>query len=324
MPSTLQKLKDSNPLRNMETTDRQMLLVCIGLAFVFWLILNLSQDYDINKVVVVNYAVSPQRALAGDPPSNVPVRIHGRGWNLIWESLRGNDIDITLDIGDKESIQLNRNLLEQEVRRQLSSGDLEIENLNYEPQRIVTTRRDGKRVPVINNVDVRYAPGYASSGGTSLRPDSVTVSGAIDVLAGIESWPSEPLVLDNVEGSLRQTVPLKPPPEGLVLDYNEVTVAVDVEAFIEQQFRVPVTLYNAPRSDSSRVFPAFVTVRATIPQRAFGSVRATDFQVEADLSRMQTDDPHNTVPLRLTRYPEKIKAEFEPRAVEYYIYNRPE
>ena len=322
MPFTLQSLKDKNPLRNMETTDRQMLLICIGLAFVFWLMLNLSQDYDINKVVRLDYAVNPDRALAGDPPRTVPVRIRGRGWNLMLESLRGREIPVLLDIGDAETLDLSRNTLEQEIRRQLSSGELEIDNLSYDPQQIITTQRDGKRVPVHSKVTAGFGPGYAALHGLSLRPDSVTVSGAIDDLAAVESWPTEAVTINNLEKSIRRAVNLVPPPEGLSLNYSEVTVAIDVEAFIEQQFRVPITLYNAPRSDSSRIFPAVVTVTATVPQRSFGTVRESDFRVEADLSRMKTSDPHNTVPLTLTRVPENITGvEFSPRAVEYYIYN---
>ncbi|WP_168797422.1 CdaR family protein [Neolewinella litorea] len=309
----------------MATTDRQMLLICIGLAFVFWLILNLSQDYEINKTVMLQYSVSNDRALAGTPPRSVPVQIRGRGWNLIWESMRGSEMSVQLDVGADEDYLLSRNVLEQEIRRQLTSGDLEIDNIGYDPQRILTTPRDGKRVPIISNVKASFGPGYAAVNGVTLQPDSVTVSGAIDELEEITSWPTEPLILEGLEESIRTSVALKPPPEGLKLNYDEIRLAVDVEAFIEQQFRIPVTLYNAPPSDSSRVFPPYVTVTATVPQRAFGTIRETDFRVEADLSRMKTNDPYNTVPLTLTRVPENIsRVDFTPRAVEYYIYNRPQ
>ncbi|NJB85484.1 YbbR domain-containing protein [Lewinella marina] len=308
----------------MAATDRQILLICIGLAFVFWLILNLSQDYEITKNVQLHYTVSADRALAGSPPRSIPVQIRGRGWNLIWESMRGGEMNVELDVGADEDYLLSRNVLEQQIRRQLTSGDLEIDNIGYDPQRILTTPRDGKRVPVVSNVKASFGPGYAAVNGVSLSPDSVTVSGAIDDLEEITSWPTQTLVLENLEESVRAEVQLEPAPEGLDLNYDKVDLSVDVEAFIEQQFRIPVTLYNAPPSDSSRVFPPFVTVTATVPQRAFGTIRASDFRVEADLSRMKTNDPYNTVPLSLTRVPENIsQVEFSPRAVEFYIYNRP-
>jgi hypothetical protein len=94
-----------------------------------------------------------------------------------------------------------------------------------------------------------------------------------------------------------------------------------VEAFIEQQLRIPVVLHDAPAADSFRIFPPFVTVTATIPQREYGRYNSTDFRVEADLSKLATVTEQNTLPLTLTRVPESIKSvTFSPRAVEYYVY----
>ncbi len=325
MPFTLQKLKDSIPLRNMATTDRQILLICFGLAFVFWLILNLSQQYEINKTVNIQYSISPDRAIAGKPPRSIPVQIRGRGWNLIMESIRGNSMDILLDVDDDEQYLLSGNVLEQAIRRQLSSGELEVENMGYEPQRILTTPRDGKRVPVVSNVKTSYAPGYAAVGNLVFEPDSVTISGSIDELTDITEWPTAPLILDDLKQGIETTIPLEPSPEGLTLNYNSVGLHIRVEPFIEQQFRVPIELYNAPSVDSSRVFPAFATVTATVPQGEFGKIRRSDFRVEADISRIQTSDGLNTVPVMLTRVPENIRdVEFSPKAVEYYIYRRPQ
>ena len=114
-----------------------------------------------------------------------------------------------------------------------------------------------------------------------------------------------------------------PAPEGLTLSYDEVTVIQQVEAFIEQQISVPITLRGTSTSDSSRVFPAFATVTVTIPQREYGVYKETDFRVEADLVSLTSKQAHNTLPLTLTRVPETIKSvTFTPRAVEYYVYRR--
>ena len=325
MRFTLQNLKDSIPLRNMAATDRQVLLFCIGLAFIFWLILNLSQSYDIGKTVNISYRVDPDRAIAGRPPRTIPVQIRGRGWNLIMESLRGNALDIELDVAEEEQYLLSGTVLEQAIRRQLSSGDLEVENMGYEPQQILTTPRDGKKVPVVSRVRLSYEPGYATVGRPVFEPDSVTLSGSIDDLEDVTEWPTAEVLLENLKGSLETEVPLEPAPEGFTLNYTSVALAVDVQPFIEQRFRVPIELYNAPRVDSSRVFPAFAMITATVPQQTYGRIRGTDFRVEADVSRLRTSDGMNTVPLVLSRIPENVRdVEFTPKAVEYYIYTKPD
>lgn len=212
MPFTLQKLKDSLPLQQMATTDRQILLFCIALAFVFWLILNLSQDYELNKDVNIDYLVSPERVIDGDPPRTVSVQLRGRGWNLIWESLRGRAINVAVDVENNPSLLLSTNLLQQKISRELSSGDLEVDNLGYEAQRVVTTEREGKLVPVIPRVTMKFAPGYFAAAGMVLVPDSVRVSGTPEVLENVVDWPTDPIALKKLEEDTEITVALQAPP----------------------------------------------------------------------------------------------------------------
>ena len=321
MPSILERLTHRLPLRNMATTDRQMLLICVGLAFVFWLILNLSQEYEISKDVQLTYSVSPERVIAGTPPQYVPVQVAGRGWNLIWESFRGRTLDVTIDVADQQEMFLSGNLLRQEISRGLSSGDLEVVSMGYESAQLVTTPRDGKRIPVVPNVRADYVPGYFSPDQPTVLPDSVTVSGSAEALEELTGWPTEDVVLKELEQNTVVTVPLREPPTGLTLNYENVRVGIPVEAFIEQQLSVPIALDHAPPGDSVRVFPNNVTVTLTIPESEFGRYSMIDFRVEADLSQMRTAGKDNTIPLTLTRVPELIKSvSFTPRAVEYYVY----
>ncbi len=323
MRSILQRLTHRLPLRNMATTDRQMLLICMGLAFVFWLILNLSQEYEIGKDVRLSYVVSPERVIAGTPPQSVPVQVAGRGWNLIWESMRGRTLDVTIDVDDQQELLLSSNLLRQEISRQLSSGDVTVVSMGYESAQLLTTPRDGKRVPVVADVRATYVPGYFSPDRPTVLPDSITVNGSADALAEISGWPTQEVVLENLEQNTVVTAPLMQAPPGLTLNYQEVRIGLPVEAFIEQQLSVPIALDHAPPGDSVRVYPNNVTVTLTIPESEFGRYSMIDFRVEADLSQMRTAGKDNTIPLTLTRVPESIKSvSFAPRAVEYYVYRR--
>ena len=325
MRSILQRLRHSLPLRDMAVTDRKVLLSCIGLALVFWLILNLSQEYEINKEVNLDYRVSPERVMAGSPPRQIPIQLTGRGWNLIWESVRGSSVDVTIDLADRTELLLSGNLLRQEISRQLSSGDLEVVSMGYESEQLLTTPRDGKRVPVEPRLTLQFVPGYFQPHALTILPDSVTVSGSADVLEGVTSWPTEPLTLEALKETTVTTVPLAAAPQGLTLNYQTVRVGVAVEAFIEQQLSVPITVTHAPASDSARVFPAAVTVTVTLPESEYGQYTESDFRVEADINQLQTANNQNTVPLMMTRVPESIKdVQFTPRAVEYYVYRREE
>ena len=193
--------------------------------------------------------------------------------------------------------------------------------MGYESTQLLTTPRDGKRVPVVANWRASYVPGYFSPNRPTVLPDSVTVNGSADALEELSSWPTQEVVLENLEENTVVTVPLQEPPTGLTLNYEDVRVGIPVEAFIEQQLSVPIALDHAPPGDSIRVYPNNVTVTLTIPESEFGRYSMIDFRVEADLSQMRTAGEDNTIPLTLTRVPESIKSvSFTPRAVEYYVY----
>lgn len=320
-PSILRRIRNRLPLPSISTNDRQVLIVCIILSFVFWLILNLSQTYSITKEVRLTYLINPDRVLAGSPPRNMPVVISGEGWNLLLESFRGKTIDVEIDMFGESNYQLTAAELSREIRRRLSSGALEIRELAYESQRVLTTPLTGKTVPVVAHVRVDYAPGYFSPDVVRVFPDSVTVSGATDELESVVVWPTEPLLLDDVDQEVDVTVGLQRPPEGFTLNYEEVRISFNVQAFIERTFRVPLTLINAPVGDSLRVFPDFVTVTASLPQAAYTEFSQQDFTVEVDLNRMITTAGGNTLPVALTRVPEALHdVRYSPRSVEYYIY----
>lgn len=323
MRSTLRRLRLDNPIRQMAVSDRNVLALCIGAAFIFWLILNLSQEYDITKEVAVSYTVDPERVVVGEPPRSLPVQITGRGWNLIWENLRGNIIPVEIDLEGEVPYSLTSSRLQSEITRNLSSTGLGIKNLTYEAQTILTSPREGKKVPIRSDLNLVFAGGYQASETIAFTPDSVLVSGSIDALAEIDSWPTASTTIEDIEEDISTTVELATPSSGIALSRTTVEVEIPVGVYIERRITVPVEVFPAPESGTSRVFPSEVELRVTLPQDNYRRYDATDFRVIADLRQMQTSDNQNTVPLVLTDSPHGVNTvTFEPRAAEYYIYRQ--
>ncbi|MEM9929140.1 MAG: hypothetical protein AAF840_04940 [Bacteroidota bacterium] len=321
MLSTLRKLLTNNPLRQMAPPDRKILAICLGAAFVFWLILNLSRDYDISRDIAVSYQVDPERVLVGRMPAQIEAKVSGNGWNLIWESLRPGDLPIEIDVTTRQNPRITSSELERKINRKLSSGKLSASLPGFESIPILTTPQEGKRVPIVNKVAVDFAPGYFSPAGPSITPDSITVNGATDALEEIDSWPTTDLQLEQVNNSIiARSVTLLYPEEGITLSREKVSFDLPVEAFIQEKITVPVTIDNAPRLHKIEYSPKEVTIRVSLPQSAYGSLRAEDFLLVADLSGDNGSTASNTVPLTLRRKPKvALGVLFEPGVVEYYL-----
>ncbi|WP_157472500.1 YbbR-like domain-containing protein [Neolewinella persica] len=320
MPFTLKTLTSKNPLGQMTPEDRNILLICLGAALVFWLILNLSRDYDINRSVEVNYLVDPERVLVGRMPEQLEAKVNGNGWNLIWESMRPGNLPVEIDVRNRDNLRLTSTDLLRQISRKLSSSKLTPELPGFESIPILTTPKEGKRVPIVSKVKLQFAEGHMALEAPVITPDSITITGATDALEGVEEWPTLGLILKDVNEDIDNIVGLEPSEEGITLSRQEVRVQLNVEAFIQEKITVPVTVENAPVDQAFEYSPKEVQLVISLPQRAFGSFRPSDFLLVADLSGHASGTSYNTVPLTLVRKPGTVVgARFSPRVVEYYL-----
>lgn len=304
----------------MAETDRKVLAICMTAAFVFWLILNLSQEYSIRRDVTLEYVVDPERVLVGRMPETLEADVSGPGWNLVWESLVPGPLPVTIDIRNRDNLRLTNAELRQKVQRRLSSGALAVDNLGFESVTILTTPKEGKRVPVLSEISLAFANGFMAVDLPVLEPDSVTVSGSTDVLEDVTYWPTEALELKNVNSSVRRIVSLAKPGEGLTLSRNEINYSLAVEAFIQKIIEVPVTVVHAPEVGSYSITPSSISLRVSVPQTDYESINASNFRLVADLENLRNEDGRNSVPIILQEQPDEvISVFFETRSVEYYL-----
>ncbi len=320
MRSTLRTLLRNNPLKEMAETDRNVFAICLGAAFVFWLILNLSRDYTVNREVPVSYLLDSERVVVGRMPELLDATITGSGWNLLWESFRERNLKLEVDLQNKENTRLTGTSLERELSRKLSSSEVSIALPGFESVPILTTPKEGKRVPIVSKVIASFDEGHLAVSPPIIRPDSITISGAIDALEEINNWPTEALALNGLNKTEPKVVQLEAPPEGITLSRSEVSYVLEVEAFIQQEITVPVRLENAPAGSKYEYTPKTVNLLMSVPKSSYGSFKADDFKLVADLTGLTAGASGNNVPITLERKPGVARGiRFTPRVVEYYL-----
>ena len=323
MLSTLRNLLQNNPLRSMNDEDRQILIVSIVSAFIFWLILNLSRDYQVDKYALVDYQAAPDRTVVGTIQDSIPFRVGGSGWNLIWESFRGRGVALAMDLTDSETAVVSSGEMRQEIERRLSTGDLEVVSLDFDGATVLTTPLDGKRVPVVQGFDDVLRPGFIVAEPPDFTPDSVTVSGAADLIEEFDRWPTARRAPGGTRAFVRTTLDLQEPPPGVSLSQSSVRVEFPVVPYIQRSIDLPVNVINPPPADSFRVFPDLVRVDVSVRQDRYGKLSPQDFRLVADLAERPATEGDNTVALRLLGLPPGVvSARLQPRSVEYYIYQR--
>ena len=321
MLSTLRQWLSNNPWQKMAETDRKVFAICVGAAFIFWLILNLSREYTVQREIQLNYAVASERVLAGSLPSTVDADVRGQGWNLLLESLyQPGPLPITIQVEDGGgNNRLTTAELTSQIERNLTSGALNVTRTDFESIQILTTPLAGKRVPIVPNIAVTVAPGFVIVDSLYLSPDSVTVNASNDAVDTIDFWPTRRMSVLNVGGRAEGEAPLEIPPDNITLSRPTSLYSVRTEPFIQRTVRVPITVVNAPAGENFELTPREVEVLVGMPQSAYRRVKPSDFRVEADASTMRDGSYSPAVALRITKQPKlAVNAYLGQRVATYY------
>lgn len=320
MPFFLAKIKLSNPLAGMSRDDRRIVLICLGIAFFFWIIVKLSQPYQADKEVVLNFILPPDKALDVSPPALVPMRMTGTGWNLLFEFLAGNQLVLDYNLLDDDRFTLSESQLRSDIQRALSSGEIEITELTYDGLVMRLEEKAKKRIPILLRSRIGLANEHQLAEPPGLSVDTVTVSGPESVLSLLSEWPTDSLVLDNLRKERQIRLSLEKPPPGISLDPRQVTVHLRVEQYTQKVVWLPVEVKNPPRRDSLSIWPQLVKSNVTVGLSDYNSIHVDSFRLVADLEGVRLDEGKNTVPLRLERKPRSVRnVQLSNRSAEFYL-----
>ncbi len=322
----LPKLRiDRKNVRFTIQKDRAILMVCIGIALVFWLLVKLSQEYSTVRPVALNLSIPEDKALAEAPPTDVRAEIEGTGWDLLFDYFQHAEVVLQYNLEGTDQISLSRNRLRNDILKELAANDLSVGELNYEAISLRLEPKITKRVPVIFHPSLSFAPGYQLQDSVRINPDSTGVTGPASRVEKIERWPADSLVLDNLKSSQNTRLELEPAPAELSLSPQSVEAVIQVEQFTEKSLFVPLELKNRPAGDSLRYFPQRVKVTCVVGLSRYEEVTPSDFKLIADLGGTPVGKERNRVRIELTEQPAFVKSvQFTPAMVEFFIVARKE
>lgn len=295
-----------------------MLIICISIAFVFWLLVKLSQTYQTEKPIVIDYTLPDDQALTILPPDDMVVELEGTGWDLMYEFFSNSKVSLYFDLREIDRLGLNRGVLRSRIQEQLSSDNIRILEVNYDNLSFSLEDELSKRVPIHLNAKLSFADEYHLRDSVILNPDSVTISGPISQVQHFINWQTDSLILENLKLDASVKLPLLETAREINLSTKEVDATIRVEQFTEKSFFVPIVIRNAP--DSVRIFPERIKLSCVVGLSLYNEVVGEDFQVEIDLKDVSVKEKRNSVPIELTKKPGFVKSvNFSPKSAEFFL-----
>ena len=298
--------------------DRAILMICIGIALIFWLLVKLSQTYTSDKAVELSFRIPQELAFRDAPPQDLVIEMEGTGWDLLFEYFASTAVPLQYDLLDRRQLILSRNSLRSDLQDELFSGDLRITDINYDRIELVLEDRVTRRVPILLHSRLAFAPEHQLRGPVSLEPDSVAITGPVSLIDSVDFWSTDSLIMTNLKSSLNAELPLQKPPREISLDPRAIQAIISMEQFTQKSLFVPLTVQNAP--DSVQVFPRQIAVTCVLGLSQYEKVNSADFKFIIDLDTVDLQAENNAVLIKMVEQPDSVRnIQFTPKAAKYFI-----
>lgn len=248
-------------------------VLSVLLAFLVWLLVNLSQSYS--GTVSVPVVAQCNLEGYGTESSNtvlVSARCRTDGFRLLRESSRRerkvvrvkfNPADLRRTgpgeycvIGGTKNSYVD----------QFFGEEAQVEAFITDTLRFVFPVENHKKVPVEVPLSVTCRSQYMQSAPFRTAPDSITVYGTQERLDAVEKVTTPPLILTDVHSSRHGLLGVKPV-KGVRLSADEVSYELPVTRYVELQTTVTLEVWNAPAGHRLQVYPpeAQVFLRCAFP-----------------------------------------------------------
>lgn len=256
-----------------------LFILSLILAFFIWLIHNLSLDYYsyLQFRVIVNSTIEGYEAQS---VSQEPLVVHGKAPGLFflkhgrWDGMP-KDLELTLNptafhpTNDRDGLFYVRTTEIREALSELFGDELEIDFISNESLSFHFEKAICKKVEVILQNTISYAPQYMLVGEIELTPDSVMIYGKESDLANITSVRTSVVSKRMIDNSVNSFVNLEKIP-GVRIDADRVQYSLTVQRYVEQTADVKVESINTPSNRNVIILPSTVKVTYRAPFKELG------------------------------------------------------
>ena len=236
-----------------------------------WLGVAMSEKGEYNvgaKIEIVGYDTLRYAMVKAD--TSLTLRVRASGYAAFMHSLSRKPFVLQARVigeGLQQSIAVDQ--ISPELRNKMRGAELL--DAGVDSIRVVFAQRGSKSyVPQIDGAEFTFADSYGLYGEPVVEPSEVMLSGADEALQRIAELRVEKTIIENISESGWHTLPLEPVWQkevGVKPSCRAVRVYVPVEAYVERQYKVPITVKGLDTSSTVRLYPSEVKVNVWVAHR---------------------------------------------------------
>lgn len=283
-------------------------LVILGITALVWLGVSMSEqgEYPMTvRVEMVGFDTVRYAVVSTD--TVLPLKVTLSGVNALFNSYRHPMVEVPVS-EDGNAVAVSS------LRKQLLHSILGAKEVSssVDSLRVVLAPRGQRSFkPRLDHVKFAFTEQHGLYGEPVVKPSEVTLYGPDEVLAQINAVEIAAATIRDISSSGTYVLPLDPVWRSYA-DVNpscsEVQLYLPVEAYVEKEYNVPITVLDADTTVSLRLYPETARVRVWVAQRDL--MREPEFVVAVNYSDIFVNEGH--LAPRLVEFPSHVR----PRNVE--------
>lgn len=299
-----------------------ILLIFVLLALLFSVLTKLSKDYTktISFEILIK-DVPSEYVILNDTNNKIRVTITTYGFNLLKYYFIKPTLKIDFNTLKKKSnlfIWTKNNQFQEIANRfnvDTKINAISPDTINFRYDTYFT-----KRIPVVLKKNIKFASGFSIKDKYILRPDSVDITGAKQVVNSILKIETETLLLNEINSDIEVSLDLKLPQTNEYLRYsdNKVIVNGQVTKFTEGSVFVPIMISNLPDNLSIKYFPKEIEVIFHTSLENYKNISSSSFKIQCDYGSL--DNTKTRLIPNIIKLPDGVKnVRLETKSIEFII-----
>jgi hypothetical protein len=305
-------------------SDLIILFVCLLIAIAAWFRVSFFNSKEFKAFALIQYVIPDSLKMINQVPQSIPLilEMESPEWFKLKNRLAQKPLEIILN--DENEQYFSREFIIQQFRASYSEFEIKrLELLMEDDLYIQLTKSAFKKVPVHNNANVSFYPGYDFIDSIKIEPDSITVFGPETELDSINSWPTESLILEHIRENVSKLIKLESPKDNQIgLSHQYVEISANIVEFTEKELFIPISIITAPKgSEKYRIFPASAKVFAKAPVSKYNEL--VEKEIEIGVSIDKINNQNNLLTIEVIKIPDYVKhIKVYPKFVEVYKYEK--
>lgn len=292
------------------------------LAFGFWLLQSLQQEYEIELVFPVKYKNVPADIAFNAPEvETITAKVKDKGSVLLNYTFGRSFAPIEVNMKNTKekngSVQVSKRQIENDIQKQLiATTALQ----SFDPQQIDMdfSQRVHKEILVVFNGDIHMEAGFQLSGDIQINPQKINAYATAAILDTLTSVKTAFTEVKKANKNITRTVQLIKV-DGVNFDPENVSITIPIEEYTEKTLEIPVSCSHIPPHYTVHMFPAVVKVTCSVPLSRFKGLSEDMFSIHIPFEDLE-QNVSGTLPVKLTKKPDWVHtATLLPDKVEFIL-----